>query len=184
MEPQGLLRDEFVTLRDEIRATKARLFWIVVLGLFGVPLLAYLASQAHLFVWLLLPFSVLALILMFLAEQSSMMRAGRYIREKIETDAECSAGWEQWVESLPQFRFMDKQYVACFVIIFFAYYFLTIGVAVNMILSKQATDTTSGGFYSYWLYGAVVIYAIGAIWALWTLQHHWKATVSTTAEEG
>ena len=86
METRGLIRDEFVTLRDEIKATKARLFWIVLAGLFGVPLLTYLASKGDMFVWLLLPYSVLVLILMFLSEQGSMMRAGRYIRERIEAD--------------------------------------------------------------------------------------------------
>lgn len=188
MEMKGLFRDEFIALREEIKATKARLFWIVVMGLFGVPLLAYvasrgdMASQGHMFVWLLLPYSVLVLILMFLAEQSSMMRAGRYIREKIESNAEHLVGWEAWVESLPQFRYMDKHYVACFVIVFFAYYFMTIGVALRIILAKEAADMTGSGFYWYWLYGAVVTYAIGAIWAVSTLRHHWKATVSTAGD--
>ncbi len=180
MDPKGLLRDEFITLREEIKATKARLFWIVMAGLFGVPALAYIASQGDMFVWLLLPFSVLVLILVFLSEQSSMMRAGRYIRERIECEKEMSLGWEAWVESLPQFRYMDRHYVACFVIVFFTYYFMTIGVAIRIILAKEATDMTGGNFYWYWFYGAIAAYAIGAIWAVFTLAHHWKATVSTS----
>ena len=177
-----LVRDEFVTLREEIKATKARLFCIVMTGLLGVPFLTYLATKTDLFVWLLLPFSVLLLILMFLAKQSSMMRAGRYIRERIESDTGHALGWEGWVESLPQFRYMDKQYVACFVIVFFAYYFTTIGVSIQVILAKEATDMTGSGLYWYWFYGAVAAYAIGAIWALITLRNHWNATVSTRTE--
>ncbi|HUU82185.1 MAG TPA: hypothetical protein VM243_01655 [Phycisphaerae bacterium] len=183
MDNEALARDEFLTLRDEIKATKARLFWIVVMGLFGVPMLTYLATKTELFVWLLLPFSILVLILLFLAEQSSMMRAGRYIRERIECAAGRSLGWEGWVESMPRFRYMDKQYVASFMIVFFAYYFMTIGVSIQIILAKEATDMTGSGLYWYWFFGAIAAYAVGAVWALFTLRHHWKATVSTAGSE-
>ena len=181
MEAKPLLRDEFNSLRMEIKATKARLFWVVLAGLFGIPLLAYIASQGDMFVWLLLPFSVLVLILVFLSEQSSMMRAGRYIRERIETQPETGTGWESWVESLPQFRYMDKSYITCFVLVFFTYYFMTIGVALRIILTKESADMTGRGLYWYWLYGAIAAYAIGAVWALYTLAHHWRSTVSTTS---
>jgi hypothetical protein len=183
METKGLIRDEFMTLRDEIKATKARLFWIVVVGLFGVPLLTSLASKGDMFVWLLLPYSVLVLILMFLAEQGSMMRAGRYIRERIEATTDHELGWEAWVESLPRFRYLDRQYVACFMIVFFMYYFVTIGVAFKLILAQEVNDMTGSTYYWYWFYGAGVTYAIGAIWAFLTLTHHWRSTVSTTPDK-
>ena len=38
MDKQEFLKEQFLTLRDEAKATKARLFWIVAMGLFGVPL--------------------------------------------------------------------------------------------------------------------------------------------------
>ncbi len=180
MESNDFLRDQFVTLREEIKASKARLFWIVAIGLLGVPLLTYLAQQGEFFVWLLLPYSVLVLIVMFLAEQSSMMRAGRFIREQVEKGGALGVGWEAWIESRPQFRTVDKHFVACFVIVFFLYYFGTIGLAVDLILKKEAADMSGTGTYWYWLGGAAVTYAIGAVWAFSTLVHHWRSSVSTS----
>ena len=182
MEPLPSLRDEFMTLREEIRASKARLFWILVIGLIGVPALVYLATQAEFYVWLLMPYSVLLLIVIFLSEQSSMMRAGRYIREHIERGREDGPQWEGWLESRLHFRLVDRHYVACFLIVFFLYYFMTVGVVINLILRKEATDMSGGGTYWYWFYGALVTYAIGAVWALVTLLIHWKATVSTASD--
>jgi hypothetical protein len=182
MDTKATLRDEFMSLREEIKATKARLFWILVVGLVGVPILTYLASRAEFYVWLLLPYSVLLLIIVFLAEQSSMMRAGRYIRECIEKTGDDGPRWEGWIESRHQFRLVDRHYVACFLIVFFLYYFMTVGVVANLILNKEATDMSGGRTYWYWFYGALATYAIGAVWAIATLFSHWRATVSTMAD--
>jgi hypothetical protein len=181
METNGLVKQEFITLRDEIRATRYRLFWIVAMALFGVPILTYVASTAAAFVMLLVPFSVLALIIVFLSEQNVMMRAGRYIRERIEADPEQKLGWEAWLESRSELRLMEKHFVACLVIILFVYYALTIGMAVQR-LSRDAADDPSGQYW-YWLIGAAAIYGVGAIWAVSTLVHHWKSSVSTTTQQ-
>lgn len=180
MDTMPTLRDEFTSLREEIKATKARIFWILMIGLIGVPVLAYLATLAEFYVWLLLPFSVLLLIVVFLSEQGSMMRAGRYIREQIEGKGENAPRWEGWLESRPQFRLADKHYVACFLLVFFLYYFIMVGIVVKLILDKQAADMSVTSIYWYWFYGAIITYAIGAIWAIATLLHHWKTTVSTS----
>jgi hypothetical protein len=179
MESQPTMRDEFLSLREEIKATKARLFWILAIALVGVPVLAYLASFAEFYVWLLLPYSVLLLIVAFLAEQGSMMRAGRYVRERLEGWGDEAPQWEHWLESRPQFRYTDRHYVACFLVVFFLYYFLLVGIVINLILKKQAADMSISSIYWYWFYGALVTYAIGAIWALATLFSHWKTMVST-----
>jgi len=180
MEGAATTHDEFVSLREEIRATRARLFRILMVGLIGVPLLTYVASKAEFFVSLLLPYSVLLLIVVFLAEQSSMMRAGRYIREHIERPGGDGPHWEAWIESRPQFRLVDRHYVACFLIVFFLYYFMTVGLVVNLILDMETKDMSGSSTYWYWLFGALVTYAVGAIWAIATLVTHWRATVSTT----
>ncbi|MCP4593894.1 MAG: hypothetical protein GY842_24430 [bacterium] len=181
MDTSANQQDEFLSLRQEIRASRTRLFWILVIGLIGVPALTYLATLAEFYIWLLVPYSVLLLIVMFLSEQSSMMRAGRYIRERIETESGTGPQWEGWLESRPHFRTVDRHYVACFLIVFFLYYFMTVGVAINLILRKEATDMSGSSTYWYWFYGALVTYAIGAIWALATLVTHWRATVSTAS---
>ncbi len=179
MEGAATQRDEFMTLREEIRATRARLFRILMVGLIGVPLLTYVAAQAEFYVGLLVPYSVLLLIVVFLAEQSSMMRAGRYIREHIEGEGGDGPRWETWIESRPQFRLVDRHYVACFLIVFFLYYFMTVGQVIKLILDKERTDMSGTQYYWYWLYGAMVTYALGAIWAMTTLVTHWRSTVST-----
>ncbi|HRX83884.1 MAG TPA: hypothetical protein P5572_02570 [Phycisphaerae bacterium] len=173
-------RDEFLTLREEIKASRSRLFWIVTMGLFGVPVLSYLAYDAARLVWLLVPYSVLLLIVMFVLEQSNMMRAGRYIRERVEQGVFKVEGWEAWLESSMRTRLIEKQFVACFVVIFFVYYVITIAMAVQRLLDHAEADPS--GQYWYWLSGAAVTYAIGAVWALATLVHHWRDTVSTRDE--
>jgi hypothetical protein len=184
MEGAATKHDEFLTLREEIRSTRSRLFVILMVGLIGVPLLTYVAAQAEFYVWLLLPYSVLLLIVVFLAEQSSMMRAGRYIRENIEGPGSDGPRWETWIESRPQFRLVDRHYVACFLIVFFLYYFMTVGLVINLILNKEAKDMTGAQTYWYWFYGALVTYAVGAIWAIATLVTHWRSTVSTVPTRG
>jgi hypothetical protein len=179
MQGAATQHDEFKSLRDEIRATRSRLFSILMVGLIGVPLLSFVALHAEFYVWLLLPYSVLLLIVVFLAEQSSMMRAGRYIREHIENGETGSPRWETWIESRPQFRLVDRHYVACFIIVFFLYYFLTVGLVINRILNLEAKDMSGSQTYWYWFYAALITYAVGAIWAIATLISHWRATIST-----
>jgi uncharacterized membrane protein len=180
MEPHDFSRDQYLTLREEIKGIQTRLFWTVIIGLFGIPVLTFWASKAGNLALLLVPFSVLILIVLFLAQQSHMMRAGRYIRERIEEGSGASLGWEAWLESRPEFRLMDKHLVACFVMIFFVYYVAAIGMAMQKLMDDAATDPS--GQYHVWMYGSVAVYAVGAIWALSTLVHHWKSSVSTTAE--
>lgn len=179
MNAERFHREEFVTLREEIKASRSRLFWIVTMGLFGVPALSYLAYDAEKLVWLLVPYSVLLLIVMFVLEQSNMMRAGRYIRERIEQGAFKVDGWEAWLESNLRTRLIEKQFVACLVVIFFVYYAMTIAMAVQRLVDHAQLDPS--GQYWYWLAGAAVTYVLGAFWTLATLVQHWRETVSTRA---
>jgi uncharacterized membrane protein len=180
MEPTDLSKEQFVTLREEIKGIQSRLYWTVIFGLFGIPILTFWAAEAANLALLLVPFSVLVLIVLFLAQQSHMMRAGRFIREHIENGAGASLGWEAWLESRSEFRLMDRHFLACFVVIFFVYYVTTIGMAMQQIMEEAASDPS--GQYRVWMYGSAVVYAVGAIWAFSTLVHHWKSSVSTAAE--
>ena len=181
MDTTEFLKEQFLTLRSEIKTTKARLFWIVLAGLFGVPVLSYLATDADALVWLLVPYFVLVLIVMFLNEQNTMMRAGQYIREQVEKNVGHSPGWEAWIESRSELRLMDRHFFACFIIIFFAYYFVSIGMAMQRFLGHAPGDQF--GQYWYLPYGAAATYAIGGIWVISILIHHWRSSVSTAADE-
>jgi hypothetical protein len=179
MDAGRFSREQFLTLREEIKNTKSRLFWISAMGLFGVPLLTIFASQVERerFVALLVPYFVLVIILMFLAEQNALMRAGRFIRERVEKDTGPN-GWEGWLESRPDLRLMDRHFFACFIIVFFVYYFMTIGLALQGLWMEKDRDSVAMS----WLVGAVATYAIGAIWALATLIQHWRSCVGTSDE--
>jgi hypothetical protein len=180
MESNDFSRDQFITLREEIRGIQVRLYWTVILGLFGIPILTFWASEAANLALLLVPFSVLILIVMFVAQQNHMMRAGRYIRERLEESLGSAPGWEAWLESRPEFRLMDRHFTACFIIIFFVYYVTTIGLAMQRLVEDAASDPS--GQYRVWMYGSAAVYAVSAIWAISTLVHHWKSSVSTTGD--
>ncbi|HRX85953.1 MAG TPA: hypothetical protein P5572_13120 [Phycisphaerae bacterium] len=176
MDRNEFLKHHFTTLREEIKAIKSRSFWIVAMGLFGVPVLTYLAADSSKYVSLLVPYLVLVIIIMFLAEQNALMRAGRYIRQMIEPHIQDTVGWEAWLESRGDLRMMDRHFLACFVLVFFLYYFMAIGNAMQSLLPEvERTESAK-----YWVIGASVTYGIGAIWALSTLIHHWRSCVGTS----
>jgi len=107
MESKGLVRDEFNALRVEINGTRARAFWILCMGSFGVPIMAYIASTEARQVMPLVPLAALVLIIAYLTEVNNMMRAARYIRENIETDPDNAIGWEAWLEGNGHHRLME-----------------------------------------------------------------------------
>ncbi|MFH0980393.1 MAG: hypothetical protein V2A79_02510 [Planctomycetota bacterium] len=183
MDNSSFLLQQFVTLRDEIKAIKARLFWIVAMGLFGVPLITYLVAscQRTQFLTAMIPYVVLVLIVMFIAEQSALMRAGQYIRRNVEPKVPEALGWETWLESHASIRLLDRHFFAVFVLVFFVYYFMSIGFAVQALWSEDvgATDWTR----MIGTIAALVTYGIGAVWALSTLFHHWKSATRTSAPE-
>ncbi len=178
MDRNAFVMQEFISLRREIEGQQMRLFWIVVIGLLGLPLLSYFLISASSRTGIILPFFVLVLIVLFLTQQSQMMRAGRYIREFVEKDVDFMPGWESWLESRPELRLMDRHFSACFIVIFFAYYFLSIALALHLLWSEAAADAS--GTYQYYFYGAAGAYAITTIWALATLLQHWKLAMSTS----
>ncbi|MBN1514553.1 MAG: hypothetical protein JXB13_21230 [Phycisphaerae bacterium] len=183
MEKSVFLREQFLTLREETKAIKSRIFWIVVLGAFGVPIITYLATCCGEFAYVLspmIPYLVIVLIVMFLAEHNALMRCGRYVRERIEPHVDHSPGWETWLGSRPGVRLMDKHLFAVFVLVFFVYYFMAIGFAVDM-LWREAEGGTSRS-HQVWLLFSAVTYAIGGIWAVSVLFHHWRS-VTTTDDE-
>jgi hypothetical protein len=178
MDNEDFLHDQFVFLRKEILAREARVFWTVIIGLLGMPALTYLALGGDMLVWLALPFLILVVIILFLAEQNAIMRAGRYIREHIEVQIGQSIGWEAWLESHAEFRLMEKNFVGSFIVIFFMYYFLAIGMALYRLWVEATADPS--GQYWRWLYCAAFAYGLGGIWALSNLIQHWRSSVSTT----
>lgn len=180
METRDFLLQQFMALRQEIQARQSRAFWTAVIGLLGVPILSYQAMGAATIVWAIMPFFVLVVIALFLTEQNEMMRCGRYIREHIEPRLEFAPGWEAWLESRSEYRVMEKHFFACFIIVFFVYYFLSIGVALERLWGMASADQ-SGLYWSY-VYGALGAYLFCTIWLIATLLQHWRSSVSTASK--
>lgn len=177
MDRNDFITEQFISLRREIEGRQARLFWIVVIGLLGLPFLSCFVVGANSGSGIVLPFFVLALIILFLAQQGQMMRAGRYIRECLERDVDFSPGWESWLESRPELRQVDRHCSACFIVIFFVYYFLSIASALHHLWIAAARDPS--GTYWHGFFGAAGVYTITTLWGLATLFHHWKSIACT-----
>lgn len=99
----NFLLEEYRTLRKEIEETKSRIFKLAITGITGIPTAYFLVSNAKEKVLVLtLPFLIVTLLLLFLSESRSLMRCGKYIRERIETvmiqENNLVSGWEHWLE--------------------------------------------------------------------------------------
>jgi hypothetical protein len=181
MKREDYLLQQFLTLRREIEGQQRRVFWIIVIGLLGMPLLAYLLLSATSHIWVTLPFLLLALIILYLTEQNHMIRAGRYIREYIESQVEFSPAWEAWLAGHAELRLVDRHFSSFFVVLFFLYYFLSIGYSLYRLVYSAMTDPTGQHLWMF-VYGAVATYAIATVWGLSTLLQHWRSLISPPKE--
>lgn len=147
--------EEFIALREEIEHAKERAFKLSGIGILAIPALAQLSqhptsSGLTNVVILLLPLIVVAIVLIFLAENRAICRCGTYIRKEIEpcVDQEIRRelknqvklkdwkwkGWEEWLEE-PQTRAARQAALLGFYLLFAAYYLATSYLAVNYIVT-------------------------------------------------
>ena len=179
MEKHDFVKEQYVALRAEIGATKARLFKTVCLGLVIVPVLTYLAEGPEIrFLGPIIPFVIMVLTILFVAEEQALMRCGRYIRERIEPLIEQGAGWEAWLESQSNLRVLDRYLFGCFVITFFVFYFASSGLAIEKLLVLTEGNWSGPPFIA-----GGVVYFIGALWMGVTVLQHWRSCVATTDTE-
>jgi hypothetical protein len=99
------LTKEFDMLRGEIDDSKERTFKIITGQVFALPIISILSekitSEFYNYVFLIMPFVVLILVLTYVHEQYTVLRAGLYIKLNIEPILAKSAnvdGWENWIE--------------------------------------------------------------------------------------
>ncbi|MEM7624380.1 MAG: hypothetical protein AAF333_01995 [Planctomycetota bacterium] len=176
-EKLDLRRDYFVSLREEIKETKARIFRIIMLGLIGTPIMVYfsVAGTSHLLL-LLAPLVVLLLVVLYLAEQNELMRAGRFIRQKVENDGD--GDWEHWVASL-NLRSAERQLFAMFVVIGLFVYVLLLMLALGELLKIEVSENNDWYRYYFEKYGVMLMYGVATLWALITLLRFWRGAVTT-----
>ncbi len=179
MEPNQLLRDQFASLRQEIVGLQTRLFWTVIIGMLGVPTMTYLTWDTDALVWIVMPFFMLVVIMLFLAEHHQMMRAGRFVREEIEPRLTGTPSWEAWLESRPEYRMVDRHLFSTFILVFFGYYAVSVATSIERLWELAMQEKT--GLYWSFLYGAGVTYVIVTIWVILTLVQHWRASVGTSS---
>jgi len=106
MNKDEFLKLQFKSLREEIKETKSRIFRILNIGIIAIPASLYFGITAKInIIILVIPFLIIAVSLLYLSENHSLMRAGRYIKEYIEKEVKNGnkefIGWEEWLESKP-----------------------------------------------------------------------------------
>ena len=140
MDKQDFLKQQYLTLREEIKETRARIFKTLGFGLVVVPAANFLAKSFQIdTIMLSIPILVIAVALVYLAENNALMRCGRYIRHHIEPEIKGILGWETWLETpgILKTRDVDKYLSYCFCLLFFVYFVGSIYMAAQFALDHQ-----------------------------------------------
>jgi hypothetical protein len=172
MATDEFMKHQFLTLRDEIRDSKARIFWLLIIGILLVMAAAYLAAEhPSAFGNAAIPFLLLGLMLSFISEQNNIARAGRYLRETVEPRIENLMGWEHWLETKPRLREVDHYFVLGFSVLFLILFAITTSLSL-----VQLNKRTHEGF----VYAAAVAYALGAFCIAVVLWRHWRSSTAAS----
>jgi uncharacterized membrane protein YfcA len=168
MSTDEFMKQEYLTLRDEIRESKARIFWLLIIGMVLVMAAGYLAAEhPSAFANAAIPFLLLGLMLSFVSEQNNIARAGRYLRETVEPRIQDLVGWEHWLESKPSLREVDHQFVIGFSVLFLIFFAITTSLTLVQI-DKNAPE--------YYVIAAAIAYALGALCIVYVLWRHWRSS--------
>ncbi len=116
-----------------------------------------------------IPVAILVLVMAYATEQNAIIRAGRYLREQIEP-AEDVTGWENWLESNPQFREVDRFFFAGFIISFLIFFLVTCWLSLEQLnLLKSPLIARCGA----------VVYSLGGLCVFIVLIRHWHSCTTT-----
>ena len=126
---------QYDTLRKEIETSKSNMFKLIIGGSAVIPTAQSIAVTYSIgAITLALPLIVVVLVLLFLAENHAMMRAGTYILEEIESKIEGVKGWETWLSSANENtgkRTVDKLLVFAFSILAASYFIVSVILAAR-----------------------------------------------------
>lgn len=176
MNSDEFSKQQYITLRAEISESKARVFWLLILGVFLVLASGYLAAEhPSAFANGAIPILILALMLSFIAEESNISRAGRYLRDVIEPQIQENITWERWLESHGRYREVDRAFVVGFNVIFLIFFI------ISATLSVKQLDQGIQPKLLVWTAGTA--YTLGAICVLYVFARHWAASTATITEE-
>jgi uncharacterized membrane protein YfcA len=170
MGTEEFMKQQFNALRDEIRDSKARIFWLLIIGIVLVMISGYLAAEhPNAFANAAIPFLLLGLMLSFISEQNNIARAGRYVREAVEPHGESLVGWERWLETKPRLREVDHAFVLGFSVLFLVFF------AITSSLTLVQFDKRGLELY---VWGAGIAYALGAFCTAVVLWRHWRSSTA------
>jgi hypothetical protein len=171
MSTEDFMKQQYLTLRDEIRESKARIFWLLIIGMLLVMAAGYLAAEhPSAFANAAIPFLLLGLMLSFISEQNNIARAGRYLRETVEPRIQDLVGWEHWLESKPHLREVDHSFVMGFSVLFLIFF------AITTSLSLVQLDKSSR--HEAYVAAAAIAYTLGALCIGYVLWRHWRSSTA------
>jgi hypothetical protein len=170
MTTDEFMKQQFLTLRDEIRESKTRIFWLLIIGIALVMAAGYLAAEhPNAFANAAIPFLLLGLMLSFVSEQNNIARAGRYIRETVEPQIEHLNGWEHWLETKPRLREVDHAFVLGFSVLFFIFFVISSSLTLVQLDKKG---------YEAFVWASAVSYFLGAFCTGVVLWRHWRSSTA------
>lgn len=152
METGKFIELQYLTLRKEIEYSKANMFKLAIGGGTAVPIAQYFAhTYAIGEITLALPLMVVVLVLLFLAENHAVMRAGTYILQEIEPRILGIKGWETWLSLASGnvgTRTVDKLVVIAFSVLASSYFL------VSVVLAVRYANEEFGGHWIYLVSGS------------------------------
>jgi len=166
MDQQRFLELEYNSLRNEIETAKANMFKLVIGGAGVIPAAQSLANTYPIGeITLALHLIVVVLVLLFLSENHSLMRAGTYILEEIEPKVEGGVGWETWLNSEQGSngnRSVDKLLIFTFSLLAASYFLVSVVLAVRYALSEFGSHgqyLVGGGYICVGLVLVFILYS-------------------------
>lgn len=170
MSTEQFMSQQYITLRDEIRASKARIFMLLMMGTLFIPAVGFAAKAfSAVYASASMPFIILVLMLCFLMEQNSIIRAGRYLKQHVEPHIDGIITWENWLESNQRLRDTDRYFFGSFLLVFVVFYAVASGSAVESLAEQWPEHR----------YYAMAAYAIGGLWFIIVLIRHWHSCTTT-----
>jgi uncharacterized membrane protein YfcA len=172
MATDEFMKQQYLTLRDEIRESKARIFWLLIIGMFLVMAAGYLAAAYPSAVANpAIPFLLIGVMLAYVSEQNNIARAGRYLRETVEPRIENLMGWEHWLETKPHLREVDHAFVLGITMLFLIFF------AITTSLTLIQLDKTAHERFVWW---AAIAYALGAFCIVIVIWRHWRSSTAAS----
>lgn len=128
---------QYSSLREQINETKNRISKTIGFGLTIVPAAQFLSQEIGI-VALSLPILVWVVAVVYLAENTALMRCGRYIREEIEKNLDKVVGWEHWLEQDHDWgaRKSNKYQAISFYLLFSVHLLVSIYLAISYVFEE------------------------------------------------